>query len=106
VGVIDKGHYYVVFIPKKYKSIYERGVPDRIKYPQFLTVENVWPWIPKETRPERYQRIIELNAPAAIVRWYQGKKPGEPGAKGIYILHWDAKTITINKENVVSIDVY
>ena len=55
--------------------------------------------------PEGYERLVELNAPQQILQAWD-RKAGDKYAKGVYMLHWDAKTITINKDSVVDIDIY
>ena len=105
--LIDRGPYYAVFVPDRYRwqhdwSRKKRGPAVRsriklwarrkelnppaailyggsVKYPQYYSVKNVWP---------------------------AGAVPaGEPGAYGSYDITRTHKTLTINKINIVSLYV-
>ena len=105
--LIDRGSYYAVFVPDRYRWVHpwsrkKRGSAIRgrirlwgrrkelnppqvilyggtIKYPQYYSVKNIWP---------------AGDVPA-----------GEPGAYGSYDITRTHKTLTVNKANIVSLRV-
>ena len=106
IGLLDKGHYYVVFIPHRHTAVWKRSNPRKhLKYQYFATIENVWPWPPASQ--ERLDRLIELNAPQILIQRERGKLDGTArNLCGAWAIKWEAKTITIRKDSVVDIDIF
>jgi len=73
LNIIDRGHYYAVFIPgHKWQTVYTRAYYYPV-YDKFVKYGTIWP--------------------------YEGVA-GEPGARGAQLLTYNAKVITIQKKNV------
>jgi hypothetical protein len=106
IGIIDKGHYYVLFVPEKRTYVWDRCNPRKhLKYQQFVTIENVWPWPPFSQK--KLDKLIELNAPQVLIQREIKKRDGPmEGMKGGWRINREAKTLTIRKDNVKSVNLY